>query len=126
MQHTVLTQSFVNLPHIDGEGGADIFPRRPPKRYSFQITGKLLTRHMWKAVWQNTKRSKGFNHASSRCVHFQSKRTSLNNQNLSFSPNGSRGYPFTRGCAPLIQAGGAQRSTLRCPEDRAPEKIQDA
>lgn len=126
MQHTVPTQSFVNPPHIDGEGGADIFPRRPPKRYSFQMTQKLLTRHMRKAVWQNTKPSKGFNHASSRCVHFQSKRASLNNQNLSFSPEGSRGLPFTRGCTQVIQADGAQGTTLRCPEDRAPEKIQDA
>lgn len=48
---------------------------------------------MWKTVWQNTKPSKAFNHASSRCVQFQSKHASLNNQNLSFSPNGSRDYP---------------------------------
>lgn len=70
MQHMVQTQSCVTLPHIDGEGGADIFPLRPWEWYSLQMTRKLLVRHKRKAVWQNSKPSKGFNHASSRCVHF--------------------------------------------------------
>lgn len=46
MQRTVPTQSFVNAPHTDGEGGTGIFPREPLKRCSVQMAPKLLTRYM--------------------------------------------------------------------------------
>lgn len=120
MQHMLQIQSFVNSSHIDGDGWADIFSVRPLKRYSFQMTGKLLLiRHVWRASWQNTKASKGFNHASSWCMHFNQSVPGYTTKSTHFIATDPNITPHHRDCwSGLREHAGLHRGGLRIGHQR--------